>query len=58
MILLLIGILIGFVLGAALHERIVREDLKIAEMVKRLVGAKIAAIKAEQTKAVDPTLAK
>lgn len=41
----------GFVFGVLFHNRIVREDLKLAEMAKRIVAAKVAAVKAAEMKA-------
>lgn len=43
--------LVGLTLGVVLHKWIVREDLRLAEKVKVLLGAKVAAIKAEAAKA-------
>lgn len=50
MIGLIVALLIGLALGVILHKRIVREDLKVAETVKKILGARIAAIKAADAK--------
>lgn len=42
--------LISFLAGFLLHKAIVREDLKLAGMVKKLVGAKVAAAKLAEAK--------
>lgn len=49
---LILALLIGLILGALLHKRVVKEDLKIAAIVKKILGAKIAAIKIAEAKAV------
>jgi hypothetical protein len=42
----LIALVIGVILGMIAHNWAVREDLKLAETVKHIVGAKIAVAKA------------
>lgn len=49
----MIGIIagvVGLIAGILLHRRIVAEDLKLAVIVKKLVGAKVAAAKLAEIK--------
>lgn len=48
----LVDILIGMLIGLVLHGWLVKEDLLIAAKVKALVGAKVAAAKADTAKPV------
>lgn len=49
---IVLGLIVGFILGAIFHQRVVKEDLLIAEKVKVLVGKKVAEAKAELAKVV------
>lgn len=47
---IILAFIVGIVAGVVLHGWAVKEDLKIAATVKKLVGEKVAAVKAEAAK--------